>query len=42
MTLKKITGMINVNYLGIVAGVLSIIVAGYNIKAYYKTLRRRG
>jgi len=40
VSLKRAQEMVNFNYVGIAAAILSIIVAGYNINQYYKTIRK--
>lgn len=32
---------VNMNYLGIVAGILSIVIAGYNINQYFQSERTK-
>lgn len=36
LSLKKLEDMVNLNYVGIIAAGLSIIISIYNIKKYYE------
>jgi hypothetical protein len=45
MTIKQkadeLTSLVNWNYIGLVAGVLSIIVTAYNISRYYEEIKNK-
>ena len=38
--IDELTGWMNWNYIGLVAGVLSVIVTAYNISKYYEEIRK--
>lgn len=38
--IDELTGWVNWNYIGLVAGVLSVIVTAYNINKYWEEIRK--
>jgi hypothetical protein len=38
--IEEMTSIVNWNYIGIAAGVLSIVVAMYNVSRYYEEIRK--
>lgn len=38
--INELTGWLNWNYIGLVAGILSIVVTAYNISRYYEEIKK--